>query len=416
MALLAGYVALYYGVFFALLSQFCKKFPLDAAVFFGAALWPALEFLRNYLFTGFPWGNLGYTQWLQLPHIQFARYAGIYGVSSMVVLFNLFIAALVIKRNVRRWTLLSFVVIFAGIIFISHKKINQKIGGPPVSVAVLQGNIDQYHKWDPAYVSEIQKVYEDLSETARKANKNSWVLWPETAVPGWIPNDEPMLKWVSGTVKKSGLVHVAGAVTQEGVTTCRNSAFLFSADGKILDRYDKMHLVPFGEFVPFRGILGNWVPVLNELGGFSSGESHKVLNPPGARVGVSICYESVFPEIAREETRNGAQVLVNLTNDGWYLDTAAPEQHFAMNVFRAVENNRPLVRAANTGISGFIGPDGRVLSKTRIGERTVLFGEISPSETETFYTRHGDLFAWICAAVSLIGIGFSFRKNSHENA
>ncbi len=407
LALLASYVALYYGLFFALLISCANRLSLDFSIFFGAAFWGALEFVRNYLFTGFPWGNLGYSQWLQLPHIQFAKYAGVYGVSSMVVLFNLFIFVLIYKRTVRRWTLISFVAIFAAVIFLSHNKNPDVTAGGAVPVSILQGNIDQYHKWDPDYVLEIQKIYSDLAGTVSSEGKSGLVFWPETAVPGWIPNDEKMLDWLSRTVQKSGGNHVAGAVSQVGPNS-RNSAFLLSPDGKIIGRYDKMHLVPFGEFVPLQKILGGWIPVLNELGGFSSGEFPEILRTPHAALGVSVCYESVFPEIAREETRRGAQVLVNLTNDGWYLDTAAPEQHFAMNVFRAVENGRPLVRAANTGISGLIGADGRVLFKTKIGERTVLKGEVYPSETRTFYTRQGDLFAWACVLVSLLGIGFMF--------
>lgn len=247
-------------------------------------------------------------------------------------------------------------------------------------------------------------------------NPSRIVIWPETSVPGWIPNEPKMLEWASGVVKRTGAYHLIGAVTQEQGRSY-NSAFLFGPDGKIEGRYDKMHLVPFGEFVPFQKILGKWIPVLNDLGGFDAGQNPRILKTPDWPVGASICYESIFPEIARRQVLEGAAVLVNLTNDGWYLDTAAPEQHFAMNVFRAVENRIGLVRAANTGISGCIDPFGKIAQMTKLNQRTILDGFVSLRREETFYTKHGDIFAWACAAASLIGIGWTFKKRkSHENA
>lgn len=417
-SLLSAYIAVYYGLFTAifqfLLSQGSngsgtydlpqKKFRIiltQGAITLSSAVWVSLEYLRTNLFGGFPWGLLGYSQWQNHRLIQISQLTGIYGVSALMVAVNLSLYICFKKRRIVSELFFLFPLLIGSLIFMNMKTINHS-PQPLLKVAVLQGNIDQYKKWGPEYVQEILSAYGELSGNARTKNPDL-IIWPETSAPGWIPEDRGLLQWIQKRVQKTARFNLIGAVTSEGGRNY-NSAFLFSPDGKISNRYDKMHLVPFGEQVPFQSILGNWIPVLNQLGGFHSGKNVTILETPKARLGTSICYEAIFPGLIRRQAHDGADILVNMTNDGWYLDTAAPEQHFSMNVFRAIENQRYLIRAANTGISGVIQPDGKILKMTKLNEKTFLTEMVSPDRVQTFYTKFGDIFAWICCGISLATI------------
>jgi len=191
-----------------------------------------------------------------------------------------------------------------------------------------------------------------------------------------------------------------------------NAAVLMGPDGSAVKTYAKRHLVPFGEYVPLQGILGRWVPVLNELGGISAGTDPSPLPHPKAGLGATVCYESIFPDEVRREVAAGADVIVNLTNDGWYLDTAGPYQHLAMNALRAAENRRPLVRAANTGISAVFDANGRLLEFLPLGLRGVLHGEVSVATDRTLtpFSRFGEIFAWACALAALAALAWAFRR------
>ena len=412
---LAAYIGLYYGTFAALSRWFFRRHPETPALVFSAALWAALEWLRDHFATGFPWGTLGYTQWLHPSVLQIAHIAGVYGVSSTLVLANLVVARLLLRRRLELLSV-ALVLIWASCCIRAYD--GRWRPGPErtVRIAVLQGNIDQYKKWSREYVREILDSYGGLAREAESDPETALIVWPETALPGWVPQDPEILHWMQALARETGKPHLVGAVTQDG-NKSYNSAFLFGPDGAILDRYDKIHLVPFGEFVPLQSWLGRWISVLNDLGGFDAGPKDQLIEAPGAALGVTICYEAIFPEIARRETAAGAQVLVNLTNDGWYLDTAAPEQHFSMSVLRAVENGRWLVRAANTGISGVIRPDGAVALRTRLNERAQFAADVAPENGKTFYARHGDVFAAACGAAVLCAvlIPFIFKESQNEN-
>lgn len=234
------------------------------------------------------------------------------------------------------------------------------------------------------------------------------MIWPETAAPGWIPNDPWLMEQLKRIVSPTKTFHLVGAVTSQNKNY--NSAFLFNPKGEILARYDKTHLVPFGEFVPMHNFLEKWIKVLNQLGGFDSGKETNLLTIKGLTLGTSICYEAIFPNLIRQQTLKGAEVLINITNDGWYLKTAALPQHFSMNIFRAIENRRTLIRCANTGISGVIKPSGVISKKSESNKQEILEDVIDLSSQITFYTRHGDLFAWLCNFASLLTL-FIYKKN-----
>lgn len=403
LVLLSGYIGLYFGVFGAGLS-WLGGHALGTARGTAAAagLWVALEWTRGHFLTGFPWGLLGYTQWQNPLLIQSAQWTSVYGTSFAIAASGLAIAAML---RARRWLwgpALVALALPASSMLLSATQRSGEASREPVRVALLQGNIDQYKKWDSEYEREILESYGGLvRDLAHSEPKPALVIWPETSIPGWLPQEEWLLRWTSEQARASGAHHLVGSVTKDGAKS-HNSAFLFAPDGNIVGRYDKIHLVPFGEFVPAQSVLGRWIGVLNELGGFHAGRQFDPLAVPGAKLGIGICYESIFPELMRRQAKNGAEILVNITNDGWYLDTAAPEQHFAMNVFRAVENRRPLARAANTGISGIIAPDGTILKETPLNIRTKLEHAVTPADGLTFYTRFGDLFAAACAAGALL--------------
>jgi apolipoprotein N-acyltransferase len=295
--------------------------------------------------------------------------------------------------------LIAIVALIAGSVALWRRPLP---GGPAFDVAVIQGNIDQYKKWDAAYEEDIVRSYSTLTREAA-LKKPALIVWPETAVPGWIPNDPKMTRWLADAARESRAYLLTGAVSRQE-NQDYNAAFLLSPKGEIVGHYQKEHLVPFGEYVPLRPLLSRCVGVLNDLGSFSAGREVSVISLPEARLGVNICFEGLFPHLVRRFTAQGAQVLVNLTNDGWYRDTAAPEQHFASNVLRAVENRCWVVRAANTGYSGFISLRGEITGRTNLLAPAVLFGRPQPMDGLTFYARHGDVFVGACAVFLLIGL------------
>ena len=388
------------------LNRFSPSFSILAV----AALWVSLEYSRSHLFTGFPWGILGYSFWNVPPLLQTAEWLGVYGVSFFIILFNLnFFFLLKKKIPVIPWAI--FVILFASNFFLLSQDLKQS--GDKKTIAILQGNIDQYKKWSDAYIQEILITYDALVKE-KNVMKSDLILWPESALPGWFPDEFFIAEWVRSVVKNSNRPHLLGSVTD--YRQARNAAFLFSSDGKVLAHYDKTHLVPFGEFVPLPSLFGKIAPHLNQLGNFSAGKENKLLELEPLKMGVNICYEAVFPNLVRKQVKNGANLLINITNDGWYLDTAAPLQHFSMNVLRAVENRRYVVRAANTGISGAIDPFGKIAAITELNKKMAILVQVCPIEKKTIYTQRGDLFAAACALLSLTAIVFSLkRKNTHEN-
>jgi apolipoprotein N-acyltransferase len=399
---LAGYLSLYWGLYGWAAHRVAAARPW-ARPFLWAAGWVALEYVVAHAFTGFPWLPLGLTQWRVPVHLPLARWGGVYAVSCLVMLFNGVLTQAVFPLLSRRRAALPGVGALVVLIALSAYLHRHPAGvpGAPVTVALVQGDIDQYRKWDRSAVDDIVAAYTDLTRRAF-ALKPDLVVWPETAAPGWVPNDPVLTRWVSGLAREGRVWLLAGAASRRAEGDF-NAVFLFAPDGRPVMDYRKQHLVPFGEFVPAQGILGRWVGVLNELGGFSRGPEAVVMTAGGAPFGVSICYEDIFPRDVRAFARRGARFHVNVTNDGWYLRTAAPEQHFAHAVLRAVETGQWVARATNTGISGFIAPDGQVRARTALMEPALVVETLTPMEGRTPYVRWGDVFAWACWA-GVVGV------------
>ena len=358
-----------------------------------SASWVALEYIRTTLFSGFPWTLLADSQVYHLPLIQIASVTGVYGVSFLIVWGNLALA-----RAFRGYfrALIPFGLTLILVLSTGYVKLRQRPSGDqkPLKVALLQGNIDQYKKWNEAYVAEIKQTFQTLSERAAEQHVDL-MIWPETSVPGYLTQDPALRVWLAGVILKSRAWHVLGAPA-ESDKKIFNAAFSISPLGLVQGMYAKKHLVPFGETVPFQSWLGVWIPVLNALGGFDSGALSPVLPVAGIPVGINICYEAIFPNLVRRSVEWGGQVIINITNDGWYMKTAAPYQHLAPNIFRAVENHRWLARSDNTGVSALIAPTGDIVAQTPIYLTRVLTGTVYSRTDLTFYTRFGDVFAWAC--------------------
>jgi apolipoprotein N-acyltransferase len=411
--LLCAYLALYPALFGAGLVFIGSRVPRLRFVA-APVLWTALELARTYVFTGFPWSLLGYSQYTALPVIQIADIAGVYGVSFVIVLANAAIAAFINDRK-RIIPLVSAFAAISIVLVYGVARLRAPGGADRIRVSVVQGNIEQDRKWDPAYQAEVLATYERITKDAL-TSKPDLVIWPETATPFYFngsgPNMVMSLDLIS-FVRKSGTPLLFGTPTYEvlpgRVVRLRNSAFLIYGNGTVLPPYHKIHLVPFGEYVPLKGLLFFVEKMVQAIGDFQPGWEHSVMTVPvvrgktvkDVRLSTVICYEIIFPDLVRQFVKNGAQVMTTVTNDAWFGRTAAPYQHFSMAVFRAVENRVPVARAANTGVSGFIDAQGRILGATMIFREAQDTKELVAGGIRTFYTEWGDVFAYLCCLAAL---------------
>jgi apolipoprotein N-acyltransferase len=421
-ALLGCYGAIFSALFGAAVSWLPGRRASTPLVI--AALWVCLDWLRTVLLTGFPWGTLGYA----LHEDAFARawvpFVGVYGLSFVGALAGTALRDLLFpdasgRRHLGRglvW-LGAVALLHAGGALLRPNLPEQ--GGDSLRVGVVQGNIDQGQKWDAGRLEETLAVYLEGSREAVRRGAEI-VIWPETAVPGLIEADGALAAQISRLAGELATPLVVGGVGVEGLDQARagdpgalryfDSAFLVQADGRIGERYDKSHLVPFGEYVPLRGLIGRFVSAVASgatSGDVTPGEAPRALRIPRAggnelSIGVPICYELLFPDLVRRFAKDGATVLAGITNDAWYGKTGAPYQFLAITALRAAESGVWLVRAANTGVSALIDPTGRVDQQTGLFERGVLVGSVFPRPSAwptTLYARFGDVFVAGCALV-----------------
>ena len=388
-----------------------------------AALWVALEYVRANILTGFPWCLLGHTQYMNLEAIQVADLVGAYGTSFVIVLSSTLIYGLLLERNLDRWKREAPVVLLTLAVVLGYGFYRMSDSRPPratLKIAIAQGNIDQSIKWNPAYQEKTVQIYRTLTLQSRSFGPDL-VVWPETAVPLFFQDGEPLARSVLNTAREAGTYIIFGSPAyrrEKGSVSFFNRAYLASPNAEIIGSYDKVHLVPFGEYVPMKRFLPFVQRLVVAAGDFLPGDKVAPLKFPKAAAGVLICFESIFPELGRELTANGATLLVNLTNDAWYGMSSAPFQHFSMAVFRAVENRRPVVRAANTGISAFILPNGKIVEQSDLFKEAFLTREIPlPDPGLTLYTRWGDFFAIALTIISAVNIFLAYwytRKQSRR--
>jgi apolipoprotein N-acyltransferase len=428
MLLLTAYLGLFVAVYSAGVVWFRMLVP-RYGLFAAPCLWVTLELLRTYLLSGLPWSLFGYSQYRQLDLIQVADHLGVYGVSFLIVLTNVALAELYLWlmplfRGFRParlpWELVTTSAMLIGLswaystsVIVSEESERPKA---TIQVGVVQPNIDQAVKWDQGFREETLRRYDHLTESFGYGT--DLIIWPEAATP-FVYEREPLyqLQLVAMATRASApLLFGSPAVRFDADRKpyLLNSAYLLSPEGSLLGRYDKQHLVPFGEYIPLKSSALFFLDKLVEgIGDFQAGPGPTILSiqpkmsdesmpQRPVKFGVLICYEVIFPDLVRHMAAAGAEFLVTITNDAWFGDSSAPAQHFSMVVFRSVENHRAFARAANTGISGFIDPFGRIIKASPIFMQTALQATITVRQQQTFYSRYGDVFAYGCMIISLL--------------
>jgi len=389
------------------------------------AAWAAIEYLRATLLTGFGWNLLGYSQYKFLSLIQIADTTGAYGVSFLVVMINCAVFSILLqnRRKMLHSSIATFICL-AAVLSYGHIRLNEeKRDLNQLRVSVVQGNIPQHRKWDLNFRDEIMDRYEMLSREAAKDNPDL-IIWPETSAPGYLPDEEDIFRRIRGLVRDLKVPILLGAPTldDEGIRFY-NSAILMPKEGEAIQQHDKLHRVPFGEYIPFEKYL-NWlrdlIPI--EIGDFSAGSEFTIfsLQEKPVKFGVLICFEDIFPGLVRRFVKKGSVIIVNITNDAWFMKTSAPYQHAQASVFRAVENRVNVIRSANTGLSCFITPEGEITKRVeRRGEPIFIAGFETESiftpnrHRETPYTRFGDIFAFLSIFVSIGYLSKLLRTFSH---
>lgn len=420
---------------FGVVAKIIFKYSIN--LFLLAFIWIVLEYLRSHLFTGFPWALLGYTQYKNINLIQIADLTGAYGVSFLIVIFNSAFYAFLSRSKKRvSYMMVALLFIIASTSYGIYRLGQFTSWGKP-RISVVQGNIPQEAKWDGRFSREIIDKYTSITKEAAKTDPDL-IIWPETSYPYLVEQEEGYPQEIGSLASELNLPILAGIVSRKG-NDFYNSAVLFEKDKSFPEEYEKLHLVPFGEYVPFERYITTFREYIDKpIGNFNKGCEYTLFpiktirsssNSKGEimrevsfyKFGVLICFEDIFPYLSRNFVQNGAQFLVNITNDAWFGRTSAPRQHLQASVFRAVENRVPVIRAANTGISCFIDPNGRIIKTLeKEGEDIFVSGfatsEVNIVPIRSYYTVYGDAFLYFCTfmlIVILLAEGLPSRKSEN---
>jgi apolipoprotein N-acyltransferase len=412
-SLLVAYLALFPGLFALALGWLTRTFGARA-IWLAPALWVSTELGRTYFWSGFPWLLLGYSQTTVLPIAQFASAVGVFGLSALVALVAAALSYFLVERSRAAITGLVVTAGVVGVIALwgSFRLADSALThrGDPVRVALIQGNIPQEEKWDPVRANQIFETYLALTRDAARQGAQL-VIWPESSTPFFFEEDAVSAGRLRRAVQETGVELLFGSdqIEHSKPPQYYNSAFLIKGDGTTAAVYRKMHLVPFGEYVPLKKLLFFVAPLVEAAGDYAAGQSMVVLPTRFGAISTAICYEIVYPGLVRSSVLAGSRLLTTITNDAWYGYSSAPYQHFLQASMRAIEQGRYLARAANTGISGLVDPYGRVLEQSPIFERVVLQGEVRMLEDRTIYGRIGDAFAYACAALTAFALIAAYR-------
>jgi apolipoprotein N-acyltransferase len=373
--------------------------------------WTAVEYIKSWLLTGFPWDNLAYSQFQALPLIQIADITGVYGVSFLLVLVNGAAAAAVQqyarKKSIAVAEIAAALALLGIVMGYGYQRLAACSTLPeraPLKICLVQPNIPQDLKWDPGYLAATLEKLRTLTR-ACAAEKPGLVIWPEAATPFFYQDEETYRAILGDIVRETGVYLLFGSPSYEeapGGQLFFNSAFLLSPRNSIEGKYDKIHLVPYGEYVPLQRFFPFIQKMVEGISDFSPGRDIHTMALPAGPFATLICYEIIFPDLVRRFVDRGARCIVNITNDAWFGATSAPQQHLSMAVFRAVENRRFIARCANTGISAFISPAGLIMRQTNIFTEAVLSDMIYCIDQRTLYTRYGDIFALLCVATGVL--------------
>jgi apolipoprotein N-acyltransferase len=415
---LAAYCGLYVGALAASVSWLRPSIGPGWSLAMAPVLWVAGEWIRGHLMGGFPWGLLGYSQYRVLPVIQIAEVAGVYGVSFLLVAVNSALAGPVAIgwRRSRPGSVVAAALVLASVAFgvSALGRHAGDAGNDPaaVEVAVIQPSIEQTIKWDPVRQAEIIAIHERLTREVGRSHPDL-IVWPETAAAIFLRGDPELLARLTRLSEELATPLLIGSVDRQEGRDGRflNSAFLLTGRG-ITAKYDKIHLVPFGEYVPLSWLIGfvrSWAEFISD---FAAGKTETIFPLPRAPFGTVICYEVIFPELFRDFVRGGARVMVNITNDAWFGTTSGPWQHLAMVPFRAVEHRVSIARAANTGVSAFVEPTGRISAILPLFARGGLHRRVALRARETLYTRFGDWLPYGCLGAGASVFAFAFLRRS----
>ena len=399
------YLGLYHGLFGLLVALLARardnRWPLVLAPF----LWVAVELARTRI-TGFPWNLLGTAQVDNVALARIAGWTGVYGISFEIVLVNVALATAFLLPRPKRGPML-IAALAAAAVLQAGGLVEAPAAKADRTALLVQVNVPVSADWTPAYFEQTLNELTNLTvrSAADKAPKVDLIVWPESPAP-FFTNDTGFRNAVSALARTTGAPIVVGAIGSDAShpnadAPLFNSAALVNSQGEWTSRYDKVHLVPFGEYLPFPSLFSFAGGLTKEVGQFERGTSRRPLHADDKQLGVFICYESVFPDEVRQFANNGAQVFVNISNDGWYGDSGAYAQHLDQTRMRAIENDRWILSAANTGVTAAIDPFGRIATRIPRKERTALVAPYALTSVITFYTRHGDWFAYVCAIISL---------------
>ena len=381
-------------------------------------VWVATELGRTYIFTGFPWVLLGYSQTTVLPIAQLASIFGVYGVSMLVASVSAVLAMEAGALRVpgagrhRLPPLVVFAVVFGVAVWGSRRAAMAEWThtGEAIRVGLIQGNVDQDEKTQAGRAAAIFQEYLRMTRQAIREGAE-FVVWPESSTPFQFEDDLPAAAQIRTLAQQARVPILLGSdQIVRGVsgapTRFYNAAFLVRPDGMTGGVYRKMHLVPFGEYVPVKKLLFFAAPLVQAVSDFSAGDEAVLLPVGDHLVSTAICYEVVYPDLVRRFVAGGSEMLTTITNDAWFGPTSAPYQHFEQASMRAIEEGRYLVRSANTGISGIVDPYGRVIARTGIFQPAVVVGEARFLKTSTFYGRHGDIlgYASVLATAALLAV------------
>jgi apolipoprotein N-acyltransferase len=408
--LLVAYLALFPAVFAVLVVRFVRAFG-PMGLLLAPSAWVTTELGRQYVWDGFPWELLGYSQVTWLPVVQIASVVGVYGLSLLLALVASAAALVVVDRSRLRWGVAAGTLLLVaacvgwGTWRLAASALTSQ--GEPVRVAVVQGNVEQDQKWDARLVDAITERYLDMTREAL-AGGATLILWPESSTPFLFERDIMRGGAVRRLAREGQATLLVGsdqveatpvlAATAKPRAVYYNAAFLVKPDGSVGAVYRKMHLVPFGEYVPLKRLLF-FVEAITGFPDFTAG-TEPVLLPVGSHeASTAICYEVIYGNLIRSSVRQGSELLTTITNDAWYGRSSAAFQHWDQASMRAIENGRYLARAANTGISGFVDPYGRVLERSALFEQKVLIQDLRFLTGRTIYSQVGDVVAWLSLAL-----------------
>ena len=414
--LLGSFLGLYASIYTLALFHLRSRLPWPLLGLFAGSLWASLEMLQGWLLTGFPWLVLPSAVSIWPEAIQAVRYIGSYGLAGVMAMLALW-GVLGFWNKQTLWGIIMVIGLCAVPAILPAPQEHET---EPVRAIIIQGNIDQDHKWDPAFQHTTVDTYDRLTRHYARDNATDLIVWPETAMPFYFQEETTFRLQIASLVRDKNILLITGApgYTLTSQTSppgykLYNRAFLLTPEGQSKGWYDKRHLVPFGEYVPF----GDLIPFIRKIVvgamDFSPGKTSVPLSYKNLALGTLICYEAIFPDLAQEDVESGANILINISNDTWFGRSSAPAHHLNISVLRAVEQNRYLIRCTNTGISAFIDNYGHILNTSTLFEEQALqWDAVYPIAETTFYHEYYTfIHCFFPLFALLIGLPVCLRKN-----